>query len=363
MIYGLSRIFLAFTLWLVPVHLASAEGIRSNPVFETWSVDCSNTGLCLTSSFVREKVAWLHFRVIRDWPAQSGPLVRMTSNLRLKPDASIRLSMDGEILEELPVKHLQEIQSSIKAPRGFVPIGGEGFWYPTGASAQALLEAMLTGTELKIELPLEGETVVLKMPLSGLEQALTWLDKTQAREDTKTAFILKGLEDTKDAPHAIAITDADLLPPLIKQNWDFGRFCSDIEPALFAGLGSIATAFSDSSTLYILPCGAPAAHNVAYVALLAGPDGQVRQLGFARMSDAGPTATDLVYNAKWDPKNKQLRSLFKASGLGECGKWNRWQWTGTAFALIEEATRSTCNGKPSIPDEWETTWPPRKYDE
>ena len=363
MIYGLSRIFLAFCLWLASVNLAAAEGSRTNPVFETWSVDCSNTGLCLTSTYVREQAAWLDFRLVRDWPAQSGALIRVTTNQGLKADGSIRFSVDGQLLEELPVSQLREIQPSITTPRGFVPIGGEGFWYPTGAATKALLTAMHSGKELVIELPVEPSPLTVKVPLAGLDPAMAWLDQKQARDGTRTALVLTGDGDGKDAPHAIAITDPDLLPPLVAENWDFGRFCSDIEPAMFAGLGSVAAPFPDNSTLYLLPCGAPAAFNIAYVALIASPDGKVRQLSFARMSEAGPTATDLVYNAKWNPKVLQLEGLFAASGLGECGIWNRWQWTGVTFALVEEATRAACTGKPSSPDEWETTWPTRKYDE
>jgi len=358
-----SSLFLA----ICTILLAHGSGIageqRERPTFSDWSVDCLNTGLCLGSTYVREQAAWLDLRLVRDWPAQAEPMIRLTTNLALKPDGNIRLTVDGTLIEELPVEQLREVQSSITTPDGFVPIGGEGFWYPTGPATRTLINAMKKGNTLSVHLPGDPDAFEVKVSLIGLTSSLIWLDEQQDRSTSQSALALTGDDPAKDAPNAISVSSPSQLPPTVAESWNNGRFCSDIDPALFAGLGAVAASLDGKSTLYLLPCGAPTAYNAAYIALLANSDGKVRQLGFARMSDAGPVAIDLVYNARWSPKTMQLESFFKASGLGECGLWNRWQWTGTAFALIAEATRSTCNGEPAPLATWDATWPPPQHSE
>ncbi|GGB35251.1 hypothetical protein GCM10011316_04230 [Roseibium aquae] len=349
-------VLLAFSLAAVP---ALAEEPRALPVFDGWSVDCSNTGLCTASSFVRAQSIWLDLRVIHDWPADAQPLIRMTTNTGLNADGAIEITVDGTVIEQLPVAQLKEIQASIEVPAGFRPIGGEGFWYPTGPASQMLLQAMKTGGSMVVRLPVNPEPVEIVVNTTGLTSAFQWMDDRQNRTGTQAALTDPGDETPADAPNAIAIPSPDVLPPAVAARWDNGRFCSDIDPGIFAGLDAVLAQLQENATLYLLPCGAPTAYNTPYIALLANPDGKVSQLHFARMSENGPVATDLLYNVRWHPKTRQLESLFRGSGLGECGVWNRWTWHGGNFALTEEAASTACTGEATPLASWTTTWPPQ----
>ncbi|MBO6757461.1 MAG: DUF1176 domain-containing protein [Roseibium sp.] len=342
-------------VWL-PVDLR-AESSRSQPVFKTWSADCTNSGLCFTSSFIRAQNLWLDLRLVNNWEVSASPLIRLTTNSALREDGVIRLSIDGTIVEELPVAQLREIQASVAAPVGFRPIGGEGFWYPTGPATRTLIDMMNSGRELTVELPVDPDPVTVPVALDGFRESLRWIDRRQERMGSTAALVEPGSDTAVDAPHAMPILDTAGLPPAVAERWDNGRFCSDIDPAIFAGLDAVSAPLPDNAALFILPCGAPGAYNTPYVVMLVHADGKVRQLSFARMTELGPVAIDLVYNARWNPKTRQLDSLLKGSGVGECGIWNRWQWNGTAFALIEEAARSTCDGQAVELEKWPTTWP------
>ncbi|MBD8876118.1 DUF1176 domain-containing protein [Roseibium polysiphoniae] len=336
---------------------ASAKQPRTDPVWDKWSVGCGNSGLCFTSTFIREQSTWLDLRIVRDTPANAAPLLRITANAALNNEGTIRFDVDGTSIETLPVAQLREIQASVATPAGFRPLGGEGFWYPTGPATSAILKAMASGKALTVSLPIGDQTIEMKLPLNGLASAVSWLDDRQNRRGTVSAIAAIGTEPAEDAPSAKPILSPETLPPAVLATWDANRFCSDIDPAIFASLNAVAIpAGDDKATLYLLPCGAPSAYNTPYVLIRAQDDGKVRQLHVARMSELGPLATDLVYNARWNARDLELDGLFKGSGVGDCGTWSRWLWTGTTFVLQEEATRQTCDGQEVPISDWPTTW-------
>ncbi|POF29747.1 DUF1176 domain-containing protein [Roseibium marinum] len=349
------------TAALVIASGASAQPGRTPPGFESWTVDCGNTGVCFASSFTRTQSVWVDLRIVRDWQAEAQPLVRLTTNTELPQEGILRFDVDGTEIEALPIEQLREMQPTVTAPAGFRPLGGEGFWYPTGPVTVTLLQAMQAGRELTIHLPAakDADPVAVPVSLQGLKAGFLWLDNQQDRTGTVAAIVAPGADPAKDAPHAIPLVSADQLPPEVAAVWSANRLCSEIDPAIFAGLNAVRVPLDENGSLYIVPCGAPTAYNSPYVAVLSGKDGAARQIHVARMSEKGPVATDLIYNAKWSPADQQLVSYFKGSGVGECGLWNRWVWNGTGLVLLEEATRKTCDG--TVPDlsSWSNTWPPK----
>ncbi|MEM5585342.1 DUF1176 domain-containing protein [Roseibium sp. AS2] len=347
--------------------LLTATGVmaqpgRTAPSFEGWTVDCGNTGVCFSSSFTRSQSVWVDLRIVRDWQAEAQPLVRLTTNTPLPSEGTLRFELDGAAIEALPIEQLREMQPAVKTPAGFRPLGGEGFWYPTGPATTTLLEAMRTGRELTVHLPAakDADPVAIPVPLQGVKASLLWLDNRQNRTGTLSAIVAPGTDPATDAPHAIALMSADQLPPEVAAVWSANRLCSRIDPTIFTSLNAVRVPLAEDASLYIIPCGAPTAYNSPYVAVLSGKDGAARQVQVARMSEKGPVATDLIYNAKWVPADQQLISYFKGSGVGECGLWNRWVWNGTGLVLLEEATRTTCDGTAPDLSNWSSTWPPQK---
>ncbi|WP_417671966.1 DUF1176 domain-containing protein [Roseibium sp.] len=339
----------------MPLHaLASSE--RTLPVWGKWSVGCGNSGLCFSSTFVREQSTWLDIRIVRDWPGNSDPLLRLTANAALNNEGTIEIEVDGKTVDALPVSQLREIQGAVVTPAGFRPLGGEGFWLPTGPVTQTVLNAMVSGKSMTLSLPIGNDIVTVPVSLGGLRASLEWLDDRQQRSDTVSAIVKTGDDPAVDAPHAMPILLPDTLPPAVKNAWDANRFCSDIDPAIFASLDAVAAPLADKSTLYLLPCGAPSAYNTPYVVILSLDGDRTRQVHVARMTDQGPIATDVIYNARWHAGKLELTSLFKGSGVGDCGTWSRWTWTGSAFALREQAARQTCDGKETPISDWDNIW-------
>ncbi|WP_209017580.1 DUF1176 domain-containing protein [Roseibium aggregatum] len=336
-----------------------AQPGRAPSSFEGWTVDCGNTGVCFASSFTRAQSVWVDLRIVRDWQAEAQPLVRLTTNTELPQDGNLRFLVDGEVIEALPLEQLREMQSTVTSPGGFRPLGGEGFWYPTGPATAALLDAMRQGRQLTVRLPAVNgaKAVPVQVPLAGLKESLSWLDNRQDRTGTVAAIVAPGDAPAKDAPHAIPLVSPDKLPKQVAAIWSANRLCSEIDPTIFASLNAVRAPLEDNASLYVVPCGAPTAYNSPYVAILSGQDGAARQVHVARMSDKGPIAMDLIYNARWIPADQQLISYFKGSGIGECGLWNRWSWNGTGFVLMEEASRKTCDGSAPDLSNWSNTWP------
>ncbi|GAA0775079.1 DUF1176 domain-containing protein [Roseibium denhamense] len=341
---------------------AVAQPGRSAPTFETWTVDCGNTGVCFASSFNRNQSVWVDLRIVRDWKADAQPLVRLTTNTELSNGGTLRFSVDGTEIEALPIEQLREMQQAVMPPAGFRPLGGEGVWYPIGPATTALLDALRSGSQLTIELPAPqgSDAAVITVPLTGLKSGLLWLDNRQNRTGTVSAIVAPGTNPATDAPHAIPITTPDQLPPEVTAIWTANRLCSAIDPAIFSNMNAVRVPLEDAGSLYVIPCGTPTAYNTPYISVLAGKDGAARQVHVARMSEQGPIASDLIYNARWVPADKQLVSYFKASGVGECGLWNRWTWNGSAFVLLEEASRTTCDGTEPDLSNWSNTWPVKK---
>ncbi|MEP4768071.1 MAG: DUF1176 domain-containing protein [Roseibium sp.] len=337
----------------------SAQTGRTSPIFETWTVDCGNTGVCFASSFTRDQSVWVDLRIVRDWQADAQPLVRLTTNTELPKEGTLRFEVDGDPIEALPIEQLREIQAAVTSPAGFRPLGGEGFWYPIGPASLALVEALKKGRELTVHLPETSgtEPVAVTIPLQGVKASLLWLDNRQNRTGTVSAIVAPGTDPATDAPHALPILSPDQLPAEVSAIWSANRLCSTIDPAIFASLNAVRVPLDDGSSLYLIPCGPPSAYNSLYVSILAGKDGAARQIHVARMSEKGPVASDLIYNARWVPADKQLVSYFKGSGVGECGLWNRWVWNGTGLVLLEEAARKTCDGAEPNLSNWSSTWP------
>ena len=74
------------------------------------------------------------------------------------------------------------------------------------------------------------------------------------------------------------------------------------------------------------------------------------RLYFADYSnDTGWTGTDLLFNASYDPKTKQLQGFSKARGLGDCGSLIRLKWTDEQFALMEFRYKEECDEDISKP--------------
>ncbi|MEQ9143665.1 MAG: DUF1176 domain-containing protein [Parvibaculaceae bacterium] len=116
-----------------------------------------------------------------------------------------------------------------------------------------------------------------------------------------------------------------------------------------------AATLDASTRVHLVPCQL-AAYNMVSKVLLERRDGESDTstwdtLSFARYSDAlGWSASDTLVNASIDGSTGQLTEFAKGRGVGDCGSFATWEWTGYAFAMVEYAYEGDCRGR--LPGDW-----------
>ena len=74
-----------------------------------------------------------------------------------------------------------------------------------------------------------------------------------------------------------------------------------------------------------------------------------------RLTPANGSEEMELMNASYDEKNKELITLSKGRGIGDCGFATRWRFDGQRFRLVRYAEEPTCDNWLS-PDAWPTLW-------
>lgn len=130
--------------------------------------------------------------------------------------------------------------------------------------------------------------------------------------------------------------------------------CAGIDNPDWQNLWS-SVELSPNARAHLVPCYL-GAYNISSKLILERRDDEsdVSHFALARFaaysSELGWYARDELVNANFDEKTGDLSEFSKGRGLGDCGAHGRWEWTGSAFAMLEYAYEEECNGR--LPDEW-----------
>lgn len=205
--------------------------------------------------------------------------------------------------------------------------------------------------------------------LAGLKASLLFIDSQQQRVGSETAWIKKGDDPPLSVPPAPALKEVTLTNPTptpltqaeLSDLMDYGSWrMNNSQCSLDPARREVRVfAISDDKALLMIGCEA-GAYNVVDLAWIVSRQKpfaarQIRlKLPFTPVS--GNTELELM-NAGYDETNKELVTLAKGRGVGDCGVTTRWRFDGQRFRLVRYAEEPTCdewNGSASWPTLWVT---------
>ncbi len=119
-----------------------------------------------------------------------------------------------------------------------------------------------------------------------------------------------------------------------------------------------ARPLGDALMLLEIPCW-QAAYQAGSILMAYAPNApeEARLLRFPVPEGEGFTEKPSLTLPDYDPVTRQITSLHRARGPGDCGTAGRWQWTGEAFALESYWDKPDCDAEPfdpfNAPEAWQ----------
>ncbi|MCT4707126.1 DUF1176 domain-containing protein [Enterobacteriaceae bacterium H16N7] len=203
--------------------------------------------------------------------------------------------------------------------------------------------------------------------LAGLKAALLFIDSQQKRVGSETAWIKKGDDPPLSVPPAPALKEVTITNPTptpfaqaeLNDLLDYGTWrMNNSDCSLDPARREVRVfALSDDKALMLIGCEA-GAYNVVDLAWIVSRQKPfvARQihLRLPFMPESGSNDLELM-NAGYDDPNKELITLSKGRGLGDCGMTSRWRFDGQRFRLVRYAQEPTCDGWHGS-GAWPTLW-------
>ncbi|WP_339931278.1 DUF1176 domain-containing protein [uncultured Brevundimonas sp.] len=324
--------------------LAQNTAAMSVPVthsFRDWRVACDNGGLCTAYTGNKGHVTGF-------------VLITMPAGPDAAPDITVGVDPGEDGTGPVPRINDSGVPiawSSLAPEDGLGRVDGDG--------ARALIAAMATARSMT----LTGGEDDAPVSLSGLTQALSWVDRHQGRNQTPTALLLRGDRPETSVPPAPVLPLITAAPAVDQTGFGVGvpvppsvdampqiRSCRRDWPESSRPDLALSARLDASTELWGPNCFLAASH-IGHLLYLTGPGGRDPR----PLTPAGalePTV-DFV-NAEYDPATRTLSQYLWAGGTGSAGQVQHWVWTGTTFALqSERATRDLWNIPARL---WPTLW-------
>jgi hypothetical protein len=317
--------------------------------FSDWQVTCNNQNFCSARN------TGLHQGLVMTLSRGAG--ARNDVNLRIDlgnlesadvkvPPVEPRLRLDGE-----PIV-LQQNEWNI-SPHHLMTNNPEAI--------NGLLNAIGNGDKVTLA---DGAGVI---SLSGFKAALLFIDSQQKRTGSETAWIKKGDApplSVPPAPPLKEVTASMAAPGLLSHDelndlLDYGTWRMNNSQCSLDPLRREVRVFplTDDKALMLTSCEA-GAYNVVYLAWVVSRQkpfvARAIRLRLPFMPDSGSTDLELM-NAGFDEHGKELTTLAKGRGLGDCGVATRWRYDGQRFRLVRYAEEPACDGWHKAGG-WPTLW-------
>lgn len=306
--------------------------------FQDWRVACDNGGRC--TAYTGNEGAVTGF-----------VLITMSAGPDAAPD--ITLGIDPGEDGAGPVLRINDRTIPV-AWSSLTP--EDGYGRVDGDVARHLIAAMATGGSIT----LAGGEDAVPVSLSGMRQALSWVDSRQGRRQTTTALLSRGDRPASTVPPAPVLPRITAAPPVDQTGFGEGapvphsveampqiEACRRDWPDSARPDLAVSARLNASTELWGPNCFL-AAYNVGNLLYLTGPGGRDPR----PLTPAGALepAVDFV-NAEYDPATRILSNTVWGSSLGDSGQIQHWIWTGDRFALQSEQATA---------DRWQiphTLWP------
>ncbi|AIR06539.1 hypothetical protein JT31_18540 [Cedecea neteri] len=317
--------------------------------FSDWQVTCNNQNFCSARN------TGLHQGLVMTLSRGAG--ARNDVNLRIDlgnlesadvkvPPVEPRLRLDGE-----PIV-LQQNEWKI-SPHHLMTNGADAI--------NGLLNAIGNGDKVTLA---DGAGVI---SLSGFKAALLFIDSQQKRTGSETAWVKKGDAPPLSVPPAPPLKEvtASMVAPgplshdELNDLLDYGTWRMNNSQCSLDPLRREVRVFplTDDKALMLTSCEA-GAYNVVYLAWVVSRQkpfvARAIRLRLPFMPDSGSTDLELM-NAGFDEHGKELTTLAKGRGLGDCGVATRWRYDGQRFRLVRYAEEPACDGWHKAGG-WPTLW-------
>ena len=236
-----------------------------------------------------------------------------------------------------------EVPGLVSRDTAVAPAGEDRFGFADQDALEAIFPALRKGNTATVRYPSGDTDVAEDFSLSGLAAVLLWIDEFQGQVGNSDQ--VKAYEIAGDEP--VPETERAGLKARLLAASPFGQCQSAVE-----GDGGIPFEpkkydLDGGYVLYLVTCNMGAYQSSALV-FVEGSDG-LEPVPFASYGgETGWGATLYVGDAEFDPATKTLRSYAKFRGIGDCGTWSDFQWTGYSFKLLKYAYKA-CSDE--LPDE------------
>lgn len=335
--------------WMTPSSDALASQFKR---IRDISVACTDALTCDVSAYNAQSEV---YTVIFRREARPEAPVRLVLGVRetLAGGSDATFFIDGRPVLTIPVSEM----SYRAAVYEYTYDGEEGI--------AALIAAAKAGQDLRVRYRSRGLDAASTFSLNGFVAGLTFMDEVQGRVGRDDALQADpGGAAASDETALRAIASVADIPFQLRADFadrEDAR-CGGLPADRFAAIGGFE-ARTGETWLYGLPCGDGGAYNQAFAFWeRIGP--VFRPVALPVMTDEGPSTDDVAWNAVWDGKRGELTGFFKGRGVGDCGRFNRWRWTGKeetgghAFVLVEARAKENCDGDAAGgPETWPAVWP------
>ncbi|MDD3838461.1 MAG: DUF1176 domain-containing protein [Phenylobacterium sp.] len=307
--------------------------------FGDWSVVCDNVRTCSAYGFTAQNEdPNAYLRLTRSGAPDAAPVI--TISAQGEGGATWRLEIDGFAVADGVQPRAEQDEMYQRATL-------------TPAQAAAVLKGLANGGILSIW---RGRDIVSAISLKGSSAALRWMDDRQKRGGTVTALVARGAKPASAVPalpepplvRPAAAPAQDRLPttPPEALKYPYEGCDDDIESL---GIGPQVFRLSPGVLLWQTAC-SRGAYNIIYdLNLTDERGGNIRP---AEVVYPGGQRTSQLMNVEFEPTAQTLANFDKARGLGDCGAFTSWVWTGRDFALKSAEIMPDCRGVPL--DDWAT---------
>lgn len=341
---------LLFLLLLVGLPSTLTWAAPAQQEFSDWQVTCNNQNFCTARNI------GLHHGLVMTLTRSAGAHNDSTLRIEIGGPENVlpriaplapRLLLDGSPLK-LPGEHWQITPWHLST--GDSPTLNAFLQHIQDAQALSLVH----GTQ--------------RISLQGLKAALLFIDARQKRVGSETAWIGKGDEPPLSVPPAPALKSvAKVNPtptPFSREEFDAlldygslrmsGSQCS-LDPLRRE---VSVTPLTDDKALMILSCESGAYNTIYRAWLVTRQKPFVAQTVRLRLPFQPPDSEEReieLVNLTFNDKTRELVTLDKGRGQGDCGVQTRWRYDGQRFRLVRYAGQPACDNW-QRPDAWPTLW-------
>jgi hypothetical protein len=320
---------------VAPTAMPGEPALGRLRVFEDWAVGCDNRLTCSAVSLIPAGAGDAYSVLV--WIERAGG-----------PEGKATLELSGayELRGKIDLAVDNEAAGQLTAARDRAQA--------VGPTAFSLIRRL--GSSYTFQLR-QGKNAIAAPSLSGLAEALRYIDEVQGRLGSEAALAAIG---DRPADQARALPNSARVPLAIE-----GKAPTTVSPltpdeemearrlAICGGRPRTDQPISlhplDSRHLLVLLACDPGADNVSSVVLVAEGEPGARTFRIAHF-DLMPGFTGeagtppLIVNAQWNPAQAALSSFARGRPLGDCGTSETYRWDGAMFRLTEARAMPVCRG-------------------